>query len=116
MKSAVQVWDVACERQEEIRGPQAADVFEPDVSLLAIQGPQADELAARVFGDAVRSIRFFRYKRLSLGGVDMVVVRSRYSKQGGFEIYVEGASMASRSGMRFSKRGGISMCAPGAPT
>lgn len=159
LKSAVQVWDVACERQVEIRGPQAAelvqmltprdlsemkagqclytpmvdetggmlndpvtvkleedrywvsiadsdlllwvkalalgfrmavDVIEPDVSPLAIQGPRADDLAARVFGEEVRSIRFFRYKRLAFNGVDLVVARSGYSKQGGFEIYVEG--------------------------
>ncbi|MCO6407616.1 dimethylsulfoniopropionate demethylase [Hoeflea alexandrii] len=163
LKTAVQVWDVACERQVEVRGPQAAelvqmltprdlsdmiigqclytpmvdetggmlndpvtvkldedrywvsiadsdllfwvkalahgfrlavDVFEPDVSPLAIQGPQADELASRVFGDAVRSIRFFRYKRLSFNGAELVVARSGYSKQGGFEIYVEGAQHA----------------------
>jgi dimethylsulfoniopropionate demethylase len=158
LKSAVQVWDVACERQVEVRGPQAAelvqmltprdlsdmvvgqclytpmvdetggmlndpvtvkldedrfwvsiadsdlllwikalavgyrmavDVIEPDVSPLAIQGPRADELAARVFGEETRSIRFFRYKRLAFNGVDLVVARSGYSKQGGFEIYVE---------------------------
>ena len=121
LKSAVQVWDVACERQVEIVGPDArrlvqmttprdlskmaddqcyyipmvdtrgamlndpvlnklaadrfwvslADgdmlyyymglasglgldvrVFEPDVSPLAIQGPRADELVRRVFGQA----------------------------------------------------------------
>jgi dimethylsulfoniopropionate demethylase len=68
----------------------AVDVIEPDVSPLAIQGPRADDLAARVFGEEVRSIRFFRYKRLAFNGVDLVVARSGYSKQGGFEIYVEG--------------------------
>ncbi|MDP2120355.1 MAG: glycine cleavage T C-terminal barrel domain-containing protein, partial [Hoeflea sp.] len=71
----------------------AVDVTEPDVSPLAIQGPRADELAARVFGDEVRSIRFFRYKRLKFNGVDLVVARSGYSKQGGFEIYVEGGHL-----------------------
>jgi dimethylsulfoniopropionate demethylase len=36
-------------------------VDEPDVSPLAVQGPKADDLMARVFGDAVRDIRFFRF-------------------------------------------------------
>ena len=162
LKSAVQVWDVAAERQVELRGPDAgrlmqmltprdlrpmlpgmcyyvptvdetggmlndpvavkisddrywvsiADsdlllwvkglayalhldviVDEPDVSPLAIQGPKADELAARVFGDAVRDIKFFRYGHFDFQGRDMVVARSGYSKQGGFEIYVEGSDM-----------------------
>lgn len=65
-------------------------IDEPDVSPLAVQGPKADDLMARVFGDAVRDIRFFRYKKLSFAGRDMVVARSGWSKQGGFEIYVDG--------------------------
>ena len=66
------------------------EVDEPDVSPLAVQGPKADELMARVFGDSVRDIRFFRYRRLPFEGREMLVARSGYSKQGGFEIYVDG--------------------------
>lgn len=163
LKRHVQVWDVSCERQVEIRGPDAprllrmltprdlskfqlgqcfytpmvdetggmlndpvtvklaedhywvsiADsdllfwvkglacglgldvaVTEPAVAPLAIQGPKADDLAARVFGDEVRAIRFFRYARLPFQGKDIIVARSGYSKQGGFEIYVEGSDIA----------------------
>ena len=137
LKEAVQIWDVACERQIELRGPDAgrlmqmltprdlrgmlteqcfyvpivdetggmlndpvavklgedhwwvsiADsdllywikgiangwrldvlVDEPDISPLAIQGPKSDDLMADVFGDAVRDIRFFRYKKLDFNG------------------------------------------------
>ncbi|MES0826813.1 dimethylsulfoniopropionate demethylase [Ruegeria sp. SCP11] len=64
-------------------------VFEPDVSPLAVQGPKSDDLMARVFGDEVRDIRFFRYKRLAFQDTSFVVARSGYSKQGGYEIYVE---------------------------
>lgn len=163
LKSAVQVWDVACERQVEVRGPDAArllqmltprdlrgmlpgqcfyvpmvdetggmlndpvavklaedrwwisladsdlllwvravalgyrlDVLvdEPDVSPLAVQGPLSDRLMARVFGDAVTQLRFFRFGHFDFAGRDMVIARSGYSKQGGFEIYVEGADIA----------------------
>lgn len=161
LKSAVQVWDVACERQIELRGPDAArlmqmltprdlrgmlpgqcyyvpivdetggmlndpvalkladdrwwisiadsdllfwvkglaygyrlDVLvdEPDISPLAVQGPQAEELMARVFGDAVRAVRFFRFGWFDFQGTSMAVARSGYSKQGGFEIYVGGSA------------------------
>jgi dimethylsulfoniopropionate demethylase len=44
---------------------------------------------ARVFGDAVRDIRFFRFKLLEFQGHSFVVARSGYSRQGGFEIYVD---------------------------
>lgn len=67
-------------------------VWEPDVSPLAVQGPKADDLMARVFGDEAREIRFFRYKRLAFQDTAFVVARSGYSKQGGFEIYVEGSA------------------------
>ncbi|MFT4714838.1 MAG: dimethylsulfoniopropionate demethylase [Paracoccaceae bacterium] len=66
-------------------------IKEPDVSPLAVQGPKAEELMARVFGDSVRDIKFFRYKRLSFEGREMIVARSGWSKQGGFEIYVDGS-------------------------
>ncbi|MEX0349637.1 MAG: dimethylsulfoniopropionate demethylase [Paracoccaceae bacterium] len=162
LKSHVQIWDVSCERQVELRGPDAArlmqmltprdlrgmlpgqcyyvpivdetggmlndpvavklsedrwwisiadsdlllwvkglangyrlDVLvdEPDVSPLAVQGPKADDLMARVFGDRVRDIRFFRFDMFQFEGRDLAVARSGYSKQGGFEIYVEGSEV-----------------------
>jgi dimethylsulfoniopropionate demethylase len=162
LKTDVQVWDVSCERQVEVRGPDAArllqmltprdlgnmtegqcyytpmvdetggmlndpltiklaedrywisiadsdllywikglvyglglvvDVEEPDVSPLAVQGPKADDLMARVFGETVRDIRFFRYFVLPFEGRDLLVARSGYSKQGGFEIYVDGSEL-----------------------
>jgi dimethylsulfoniopropionate demethylase len=68
-------------------------VDEPDVSPLAVQGPKADELMARVFGDGVREIRFFRFGLFDFQGRSLVVARSGYSKQGGFEIYVEGGDI-----------------------
>ncbi|GFE66662.1 dimethylsulfoniopropionate demethylase [Litoreibacter roseus] len=66
---------------------------EPDVSPLAVQGPKAEDLMARVFGDGVRDIRFFRYGYFDFQGQALVVARSGYSKQGGFEIYVEGSEI-----------------------
>jgi dimethylsulfoniopropionate demethylase len=67
-------------------------VDEPDVSPLAIQGPKAGELAARVFGDKVNDLKFFRYGWFDFMGKQMLVARSGYSKQGGFEVYVEGSA------------------------
>jgi dimethylsulfoniopropionate demethylase len=69
-------------------------VTEPDVWPLAVQGPKAEELMARIFGESVRDIKFFNIKPMSYQGVDMQVARSGWSKQGGFEIYVNDASLA----------------------
>jgi dimethylsulfoniopropionate demethylase len=68
-------------------------VEEPDVSPLAVQGPHADDVMAAVFGDRVRDVRFFRFGVFDFQGRDLVVARSGYSKQGGFEIYLEGGDM-----------------------
>ena len=66
-------------------------VFEPDVSPLAVQGPLANELVGSVFGDDTVKLRRFRHRRVSVAGTRMVIARSGWSRQGGFEIYLEGS-------------------------
>ena len=66
-------------------------VTEPDVSPLAIQGPKANELVRRVFGDDIVATKFFRYKTINFQGKDMLIARSGWSHQGGFEIYLDGS-------------------------
>jgi len=68
-------------------------VTEPEVWPLAVQGPKAEELMSRVFGQAVRDIRFFRFQPMSFNGHKFNVARSGWSKQGGYEIYVDNASV-----------------------
>lgn len=69
-------------------------VDEPDVSPLAVQGPKAEELMVRIFGESIRDVRFFRFGLFQFEGRDLVIARSGYSKQGGFEIYVQGGDLA----------------------
>ncbi len=64
-------------------------VTEADVWPLAVQGPKAEQLMQRVFGDDVADIRFFRHRRMAYGNATFIVSRSGWSKQGGFEIYVD---------------------------
>lgn len=70
------------------------DVFEPNVYPLAVQGPKAEQLMTRVFGEEVQSIGFFRGLMLPFKGVDLYVARSGWSKQGGFEIYLHEEHLA----------------------
>ncbi len=67
----------------------SVDISEPDVWPLAIQGPKSDDLVAMVFGHGVRRIGFFRFKIFEFRNHPLVVARSGYSKQGGFEIYLD---------------------------
>lgn len=63
-------------------------VTEPDVSPLAVQGPNADPVMRDVFGDWVTKIRFFRFKETELDGMPLLIAKSGWSKQGGYEIYL----------------------------
>jgi len=71
-------------------------VSEPDVWPLAVQGPQSELLMCDVFGEAVKDIRFFRFTHLDHEGHSFLVARSGWSKQGGFEIYVDDAEAGVR--------------------
>lgn len=68
-------------------------IKEPDVSPLAVQGPKAEDLMASLFGDAIRDIGFFKFAHFDFGGTRQIIARSGYSRQGGFEIYLEGGHL-----------------------
>ena len=69
------------------------DICEPDVSPLAIQGPFADDLMADVFGEEIREVKFFHFKAFSFRGHMLNIARSGWSKQGGFEIYLDDTNL-----------------------
>jgi dimethylsulfoniopropionate demethylase len=68
-------------------------VCEPDVSPLAIQGPMAEDLMVDVFGETIRDIKFFRFTAFEFKGRMMNIARSGWSKQGGFEIYLDDSTL-----------------------
>jgi dimethylsulfoniopropionate demethylase len=69
------------------------EVIEPDVSPLAVQGPRAEDLLAKLFGEEVRQIGFFKFGWIEFQGTSQLIARSGYSKQGGFEIYLNGGHL-----------------------
>ena len=161
LREHVQLWDVACERQVEVRGPDAlrlvelstprdlsacrigqcvyaplcdetggivndpvvlrlaedrfwisiadsgvllwlkglaigrgldVEVFEPDVNICALQGPRAERVLQPLVEADLRAIRFFRFFETRIAGAPVVVARSGWSGQGGFEIYLQDSS------------------------
>ena len=63
-------------------------VYEPDVSPLAIQGPKSADVVANLFGNWVKELKYFEFRVTELAGIPLVVARSGWSKQGGFELYL----------------------------
>jgi len=184
LRAHVQIWDVACQRQVEIAGPDAArlvqwmtpraigrarvgdclylpitdetgglindpvllklaedrfwlsiadsdlllfakglalgagfdvTIREPDVAPLAVQGPKAEALLAGLFGAHVRDIGFFRFGWIEFAGTRQLIARSGYSRQGGFEIYLEGGQLGGALWDAIWQAGQGFRIAPGCP-
>ena len=77
---------IAAERGMDVR------VTEPDASPLGVQGPDADNVVADLFGDWVRDLKYFWFRDTDLDGIPVLLARSGWSKQGGFELYLRDGS------------------------
>tara|TARA_B100000989_G_scaffold32917_2_gene21042 strand:- start:8594 stop:9703 length:1110 start_codon:yes stop_codon:yes gene_type:complete len=64
-------------------------ITEPNVNILAVQGPLSDDLMSKIFGEKIRELKFFNFKYFEFKGKNYFVARSGWSKQSGFEVYVE---------------------------
>lgn len=162
LRSHVQIWDVSCERQVEISGPDAmhlvqlmtprditvarigqclyapvidrnagivndpvllkiaedrywlsvadsdlilfalgiahgvdlnTNVTEPDVSPLAVQGPKAEDLMVKVFGEKIRELKYFNFGWFDFHGTNQIIARTGYSRQDGFEIFLNQSNL-----------------------
>lgn len=162
LREHVQIWDVSCQRQVQIQGPDAArlvqwmtprdigpaktgdclyvpivdqrgglindpvllkraddrfwlsiadsdvllyamglalgkgldvQIDEPDVSPLAVQGPKAEDLLVDLFGESIRALKFFKFGLFEFRGTRQLIARSGYSRQGGFEIYLDDGAL-----------------------
>jgi len=89
---------------------------EPDVSPMAIQGPLADDVAADLFGDWVRDLKFFWFKEFEFKGIPLVIARSGWSKQGGFELYLRDRAFGTELWERVADAGQPYGIQPGAPS
>jgi glycine cleavage system aminomethyltransferase T len=65
---------------------------EPDVSPLQVQGPRSMELVRRVFGEWVEGLAFYRFADVALEGVPIVVARTGWSGEVGFELFLRDGS------------------------
>ncbi|MFD0858425.1 glycine cleavage T C-terminal barrel domain-containing protein [Roseovarius aquimarinus] len=99
--SATKGWDV--------------QVKEPDVAPLAIQGPLAQNVAEALFGDLARRLKFFGFEETELDGIPLLLARSGWSKQGGFELYLMDAARGSELWDKVKAAGAPFGIGPGAP-
>jgi glycine cleavage system aminomethyltransferase T len=67
-------------------------ITEPDVSPLQVQGPKAREVVRALFGDEVLQLRYYYFLETTLNGIPVVVTRTGWSGEVGYEIYLRDGS------------------------
>jgi glycine cleavage system aminomethyltransferase T len=63
-------------------------IHEPDVSPLQLQGPKSDQVMQKLFGDKIADLRYFRLRELEIDGIPLVVSRTGWSSELGYELYL----------------------------
>jgi aminomethyltransferase len=67
-------------------------IREPDVSPLQLQGPQSRYIMQALFGEEILDLRYFWLRELELDGIPLVVSRTGWSSELGYEIYLRDAT------------------------
>ena len=64
-------------------------ITEPNVDIIAVQGPKSFKLMEKIFGGKITKLKFFGFDYFEFKGNKHLIAQSGWSKQGGYEIYVE---------------------------
>jgi aminomethyltransferase len=67
-------------------------VTEADVSPLQIQGPKSKDLMVDLFGEQVLEIKYYWFIESDLEGIPVVITRTGWSSEVGYEIYLTDSS------------------------
>ena len=65
---------------------------EPDVSPLQLQGPKSGEIMKAVFGEEIENIKYYWLKEFELNGIPLIISRTGWSSELGYEIYLRDGS------------------------
>lgn len=63
-------------------------ITEPDVSPLQLQGPKSGEIMKALFGDEIADLRYYWFREMELDGIPLIVSRTGWSSELGYEIYL----------------------------
>ena len=67
-------------------------IREPDVSPLQLQGPRSKQVIQKLFGDEVMNLKYYWCIQTELGGIPLVVSRTGWSGEVGYELYLRDAT------------------------
>ena len=67
-------------------------IREPDVSPLQLQGPQSGRIMTALFGEGIMDLRYYWLREVELDGIPLVVSRTGWSSELGYELYLRDGS------------------------
>jgi aminomethyltransferase len=68
------------------------DIDMPDVAPMQVQGPRSKELIRSLFGDEVADLRYYFFEEAEVDGIPVIVSRTGWTGEVGFEVYLRDAS------------------------
>ncbi|MAJ88654.1 MAG: glycine cleavage system protein T [Acidimicrobiaceae bacterium] len=66
------------------------EITAPLVYPMQLQGPKSAEIMVDVFGKEILDLRYYWWMRSSIDGIDVVISRTGYSSELGYEVYLLG--------------------------
>ncbi|MEJ6743867.1 MAG: glycine cleavage T C-terminal barrel domain-containing protein [Porticoccaceae bacterium] len=67
-------------------------ICEPDVSPLQLQGPVSGDIMRSLFGERIETLRYYWLEEMVLEGIPLIVSRTGWSTELGYEIYLRDGS------------------------
>jgi aminomethyltransferase len=80
-------------------------VREPDVSPLQIQGPKSKDVVRDLFGESILELRYYWFRETDLDGIPVVVTRTGWTSEVGYEIYLRDGSRGTELWERIMQAG-----------
>ena len=68
------------------------NITEPDVSPMQLQGPKSGEVMRALFGDQINDLKYYWLRELELDGIPLIVSRTGWSSELGYELYLRDRS------------------------
>jgi aminomethyltransferase len=91
------------------------EILEADVAPLQIQGPRSKDVVRDLLGDAVADLRYYFCAEADVDGIRVVVSRTGWTGEVGFELYLQDTSRADELFERIVRAGephGLRVIAP----
>ena len=77
------------------------EIKEPDVGPMQVQGPKSREVMTDLFGEEILQVPYYYMVHRELDGMELVISRTGYSGELGYELYLKNAS---RDGLKLWDR------------